>query len=329
MFPNGLSMLWESVEPRGALKSRFGLDSFDDAVSWLTKVLAEVWALEVDECERIIISDNNAIAWVRTDREELVLKWSRAQEQFAKFAATAELIHALHTQGVPVAPPLPSVDGELRVIISSGPWPLSMTVQPAIDADLLDTTDETAVRAAGACLATLHRAFAVHQDSRLTGRVFATQQDSRLTGSEQSLHQRIETWLEFHDAGLAPVASGRLRDQLPSLPPIDVEPQLIHNDYRGSNVLTKGSEVVAVLDFDDVGRDYCVIDLANAFVLLGTHFTAWQPTPAGVREIFLEGYQSVRPLSPIERQWLEVLVLWRGITAIPPGDDPAGWANAV
>jgi len=321
-------MLWESTEPQGALRDRFGLDSFDEAVSWLTKVLSEVWAIEAVACERIIISDNNAIAWVRTDQavltdqEGLVVKWSRAQEQFDKFAATAELIDALHAQGVPVAPPRASVDGELRVIVNSGPWPLSMTVQPAIEADLLDTSDETAVRAAGACLATLHHALATHQDSRLTGRTTGSEQ-------EQSLHQRIETWLESHDAGLAPAASERLRDHLTSLPAIDVEPQLIHYDYRASNVLTKGSEVVAVLDFDEVGRDYCVIDLANAFVLLSTRFTKWQPTPAGVRETFLDGYQSVRPLGPLERQWLEVLVLWRGITAIPPGDDPAGWANAV
>jgi len=319
-------MLWESVEPRGALRERFGLDSFDEASSWLTKVLSEVWAVEAVACERIIISGDNAIAWVRTDQavltdqEGLVVKWSRAQEQFDKFAATAELIDALHGQGVPVAPPRASVDGELRVIVDSGPWPLSMTVQPAIEADLLDTTDETAVRAAGACLATLHEALATHQDSRLTGRAWAAPEQ------EQSLH-RMETWLESHDAGLAPAASERLREHLTSLPPIDVEPQLIHNDYRASNVLTKGSEVVAVLDFDEVGRDYCISDLANPF--FGTHFTKWQPTPASVREVLLEGYQSVRPLGRIERQWLEVLVLWRGIQAIPPGDDPAGWANAV
>ena len=163
----GLSMLWESTDPRRALQERFRLDSFDDAVSWLSKGLAQAWAIDVEVCDRILISDNNAIAWVRTDQGPLVAKWSRAQDQFAKFTAIAELLQALHKQGVPVAPPLTSVDDQLRVIVDSGSSPLSMTVQPQIDGDLLDTTDETAVRQAGACLANLHSALAIHKDSRL------------------------------------------------------------------------------------------------------------------------------------------------------------------
>ncbi|WP_328992795.1 phosphotransferase [Kribbella sp. NBC_01245] len=311
-------MLWESVEPGSALQERFGLDSFDEAVSWLTKVLAEAWAIDVLACDRIIISDQNAIAWVRTDQGALVAKWSRAQEKFARFTVIADLLQALRTQGVPVAPPLPSVDGQLRVVTYSGSSPLSMTVQPEVDGDLLDTTDEIAVHQAGASLATLHGALAVHRDGRL---IEANQ--------PLDLRQRIETWLDHGDAGVAPAASARLRDQVASLPQIDSEPQLIHNDYRASNILTAGSAVVAVIDFDEVTWDYCVRDLANTFVLLSTRFTRWQPTPASVRNTFLEGYQSVRPLTLLEHQWLQALVLWRGITAIPAGDDPAGWANAL
>ncbi len=94
-----------------------------------------------------------------------------------------------------------------------------------------------------------------------------------------------------------------------ALPRLDSQPQLIHNDYRASNVLTSGSEIIAVLDFDEVALDYCVSDLANASVLLGTRFTNWQPTPARVRDTLLDGYQSVRPLNGLERQWLHALVL--------------------
>lgn len=195
-----------------------------------------------------------------------------------------------------------------------------MTVQPQIDGDLLDTTDEAAVRQAGACLAILHGALAIHRDSRLI---------EVAPGQSLDLRQRIETWLEFEDAGTAPTASGKLRDQIASLPQIDSEPQLIHNDYRASNVLTAGSEILAVIDFDGVAWDYCINDLANAFVLLSTRFTNWQPTPASVRDTLLEGYQSVRSLTRLEHQWLQALVLWRGIKAIPAGDDPAGWKNAL
>jgi homoserine kinase type II len=311
-------MLWESTEPRSALQERFGLDGFDETGSWLTKVLAESWAIDVQGCDRIIISGDNAIAWVRTNRGALVAKWSRAQDQFAKFAATADLIHALHRQGVPVAPPVASVDGQRRVIMDS----LSITVQPRIDGELLDTTTDAAVRRAGACLARLHGALATQRDSRLTGL-------GRHTGGSLDLRRRIETWLQQEDTGMAPAASARLRDQLGSLPEIDSEQQLIHNDYRASNILTSGSEIIAVLDFDEVALDYCVSDLANAFVLLGTRFTNWQPTPARVRDALLNGYESVRSLTRLEHQWLHALALLRGIQAIPPGDDPAGWASAL
>jgi homoserine kinase type II len=321
MFPTGLSMLWESTEPRSALQERFGLDGFDEAGSWLTKVLAEAWAIDVQRCDRIIISGDNAIAWIRTNRGALVAKWSRAQDHFVRFAATADLVHALHRQGVPVAPPLASVDGQYRVIIGS----LSMTVQPEVDGELLDTTDDTAVRRAGACLARLHSALATQRDSRLT-------ESARHRGGSLDLRRRIGTWLQglqHEDNGMAPAASARLSDQLASLPQIDSEPQLIHNDYRASNILTSGSGITAVLDFDEVALDYCVSDLANAFVLLRTRFTNWQPTPASVRDALLDGYQSVRSLTRLEHRWLHALVLLRGIQAIPPGDDPAGWARAL
>lgn len=183
-------MLWESTQPRSALKERFGLDSFDEAGSWLTKVLAEAWAIDVQVCDRIIISGDNAIAWVRTNRGALVAKWSRARDQFVKFAATADLIQALHKQGVPVAPPLASVDGQHRVIIGS----FSITVQPHIDGELLDTTADTAVRRAGACLARLHGALATQRDSRLT-------EMGRHTGGSLDLRRRIETWLQHETPG--------------------------------------------------------------------------------------------------------------------------------
>jgi Ser/Thr protein kinase RdoA (MazF antagonist) len=193
----------------------------------------------------------------RSRQGALVAKWSRAQDQFVRFTAIADLLQALHKQGVPVAPPLAWVDAQHRVIIHSGSSPLSMTVQPQIDGDLLDTTDETAVRQTGACLATLHSALAIHRDSRLI---------EVAPGRSLDLRQRIETWLELEDAGTAPTASARLRDQIVSLPQIDSEPQLIHNDYRASNILTAGSEILAVIDFDGVAWDYCINDLANAFV---------------------------------------------------------------
>jgi hypothetical protein len=67
-----------------------------------------------------------------------------------------------------------------------------MAVQPHIDGDLLDTTDEAAVREAGARLASLHRALAVHRNGPLT---------EVEPGRTVDLHRRIDTWLAFEDRG--------------------------------------------------------------------------------------------------------------------------------
>lgn len=318
MFPMGLSMLWESTDPQQALQERFGLDSFEAAVGRLTRALEQIWAIDVRACDRIIISASNAIAWIRTDRAALVAKWSRARDQFDRFTAIADLLQALHHRGVPVPPPLAAADGRLRVIVDSGSVPLSMTVQPLIEGDLLDTTDASAVRQAGACLASLHRALAVHPDGPLID-----------TTPPPDLRLRMAKWLEREDPGTAPGASTRLRDQLGALPPLDSAPQLIHNDYRASNIIMARSQVRAVIDFDEVGWDHCVKDLANSFVRLGTHFRHWQPTPASVRRSLLEGYESVRPLTPSEHRWLDAIALWYGIQAVPIGADPAGWGKAL
>jgi aminoglycoside phosphotransferase (APT) family kinase protein len=103
----------------------------------------------------------------------------------------------------------------------------------------------------------------------------------------------------------------------------------VHNDFRAANILTRRSRVVAVLDFDEVAWTHPVADLAKAGVYLGTRFRDWRPTPAAARAELRAGYESVRPLEPVERRWFDVLVLWYGICAVPGPVDPAGWAEAL
>jgi Ser/Thr protein kinase RdoA (MazF antagonist) len=75
--------------------------------------------------------------------------------------------------------------------------------------------------------------------------------------------------------------------------------------------------------------DHPVSDLAKANVYLGTRFRNWRPTPSPVREQLRAGYESVRPLTPLESRWLEALTLWQAILAIPHSHDPAAWARAL
>ncbi|WP_041289817.1 phosphotransferase [Kribbella flavida] len=323
MLPSGLSMLWEPVEPEGALRERFGLLGFDGASDWVAEVLAEVWGIAVEGCDRVVISDANAIVWMRTEQGRLVVKWSRAEQRFEELAASARLLGALAARGVPVAAPVPAVDGRTRVVLGGPSGKLSVAVLPEIDGDWLDVGDEAAVHAAGACLASLHHALAEYADADPAVSHGAT------GDSGEDLRERLTKWLATDDRGVTLAASQRLAAAVAALPPLDTREQLVHNDYRAANLLTRDSAVVGILDFDEIARQHPVHDLAKAFVYLSTLFTEWKPTAPGVRRTFLAGYESVRRLSPAEHAWLETLALWVGIQAVPTGDDPAGWAKAL
>lgn len=317
MLPLGLSMLWESVEPEVALKERFGFGSLDEVSGWASAALDETWGVTVSTCPRMVISDQNAILWVTGGQGDLVVKWSRARERFARLDASTRLLRALADQGVPVAAPLAAVDGLDRVVLDGPAGALSVTVLPELVGDWLDVTDEAAVRSAGAALARLHQALGTIRE------------DDAPPSDDAGLLGRIEQWLADDDPGLAPEGSRRLADLLPGAPELDDEPQLVHNDFRAANILTRDSTVVGVLDLDEVTVKHRVSDLAKASVYLGTRFTAWRPTSAEARRALRAGYESVRPLGRAEARWFEILVLWHGLHAIPGENDPAGWASAV
>ncbi len=317
MLPLGLSMLWEPVDPQAALRERFGFDSLATVTDWASVVLAETWGISVGTCSRMVISDHNAIVWMDSDRGDLVVKWSRARERFAGLDASTRLLRTLAAQGSPVASPLATVDGLDRVTRDGPSGPLSVTVLPELTGTWLDVADHAAVRSAGACLAEVHGALgACHPDASMPGRA-------------PELRERLDAWLAKADRGFAPEASRRLEDLLARAPELDDEPQLVHNDFRAANILTAGSKVTAVLDFDDVVVDHRVNDLAKACTFLGAWFTDWRPTPIAARQALCAGYGSVRPLDPAEERWFEILVLWQGLQAIPGENDTAGWTAAV
>lgn len=309
-------MLWESADPERALRERFGVDGLDGAARWLTAVLAEHWGLVVHSLPRLMLSDHNAIAWVTTDRGPLIVKFSRAQNQFAHLSATTHLLTFLAARGIPVAEPLPARGGTVRLEANGPAGPLSLAVLPEIDGDWLDVTDLRAVHNAGARLAALHNALTNADLPELPHE------------APRPLPARVTKWLESNDPGRAPEASARLAQLIADLPAPEDSPQLIHGDYRAANLLVRGGTIAAVLDFDEVRRDHRVADLAQASTYLATLFRNWGPTPAPARAALRAGYESVRPLSPLESRWLEVLTLWMGIAAIPPRE-VGHWAAAV
>ncbi|WP_231930507.1 phosphotransferase [Friedmanniella luteola] len=311
-----LEMLWEAADPRDALMTRFGFPAGAAAGRWVATALAERWGVRVDSCERIVMSGHNALAWVGTPGARLIAKWSVVPERFPRLAGLARLLVWLEGRGLPVSAPVATPEGHHQVELDGA----SVGVQREVAGDLLDTTDEREVRAAGAVLARLHAALAVYPEAdRIPG----------VAGRSAGLTDELTGWLDAVPDHVPAAARDALRRLVAEAPGEPLPVQLVHGDFRSANVLCVGPAVAAVLDFEEARLDHRVVELARSAVLLGTRFRDWGPVSAEVRTWFLDGYASVSPLTPTEAAWWDALVAWHSVAMMPRDGDPTGWGPAA
>jgi homoserine kinase type II len=114
-----VEMLWEPSDPDRALADRFGFRDGVSAAGWVAAILHQHWGIRMESCDRIVISDRNALAWVMTSSERLLMKWSVAPDRFSRLSQIAQLTRWLHRQGLPVSPMVPSEEGALQVEIGA------------------------------------------------------------------------------------------------------------------------------------------------------------------------------------------------------------------
>jgi homoserine kinase type II len=311
-----VEMLWEAEDPAKVLRARFGLADPAAACRWVTDTLTRRWGVQVDSCERIVMSDRNALAWVGTPGGRMIAKWSVASERFPRLAALARLTVWLDGQGLPVSAPLATSDGHHQLEVDGA----SLCLQQVVRGDLLDTRKQEEVRAAGAVLAHLHAALASFPDAgRIPG----------LAARPTTIATEIAGWLDAVPDQVPGTARDALRRMVADAPEGVLPSQLVHGDFRSANVLCFGSKVAAVLDFEEARLDHRVVELARSAVLLGTRFRNWGPVSAEVRSWFVDGYQSVSPLGEVESAWWEVLVAWSSWAMVPAAEDPTGWRSAA
>jgi homoserine kinase type II len=84
-------MLWEPVDPADALTERFGFADAVSAVSWMGDALWDTWAIAVDDCDHVVMSAGNLLAWITSDGGRLIAKWSVVTWLFPRLADTAAL----------------------------------------------------------------------------------------------------------------------------------------------------------------------------------------------------------------------------------------------
>lgn len=311
-----VEMLWEATDPSAALRDRFGFSDAAEAAAWVGSTLKEVWGLRVDSCDRIVMSDGNAMAWVSTSRAPMLAKWSVAPDRFSRLDTLAGLTAWLDDRGLPVSAPVAALDGRFQVEASGA----SMCLQKQIQGELLDVSGLDRVRYAGAVLARLHAELSTypHTDD-LPG----------LSAPTHSLSAQIAGWLAGAPEHVPPGALRALRLMHANAPSDALPTQLVHGDYRSANILCRGNEIAAVIDFEEARLDHRVVELARSAVLLGTQFHHWGPVSAPVRTALLDGYGSESQLSEGEAQWWTILVLWISLLMVPQGDDPTGWGASA
>lgn len=265
-----VEMLWESAQPDHELMKRFGFRDATAAEAWVAEVLERYWELDMARCDRIVISDRNAMAWIEAGDRRLIVKWSSLPQRFAHLEDAARLVAWLDAQGLPVAAPLAAIDGRLLVELGNDargrlrsrlPLPGSrflLGILPVVEGELLAVGDPKQLDDAGRMLATLHRALAAYPGN-VSGR-------GRFAGS-----------------------------------------QLVHNDFRSANILHDGADITAVLDFEEVTYDARVADIAKSAVLLATRYRDWGPTTEAERASYVQAYDrhAADPLTEPERRDLE------------------------
>lgn len=103
------------------------------------------------------------------------------------------------------------------------------------------------------------------------------------------------------------------------VPALDVLPrQIVHGDFHPHNVLADDAgAITGVIDFGDIARTARVCDVG---VALGYLVPAEGPMDA-VRSAFLDGFESVVPLSDAEREVIPGLVVGRQIQRIVINDE--------
>lgn len=314
-----VEMLWETGDPAEVLADRFGLTDADAAQAWLAGLLRRDWGIDISRCQRIVMSDQNALAWLATPSGTLVAKWSVDRERFARLSVLADLTQWLAERGAPVSALVHALDGSSYV----QPDGALLVLQRAIEGDHLDVANLGQVRAAGAVLARLH--------GHLGRYPRADELRPASPAPEGSLAERVTAWLESGQQHIPTPLLAAMRELIDAAPTEPMPTQLLHGDFRAANVLCAGSQVLAVIDFDEARFDPAVDELARSAVLLGTLFRSWGPVTSQVRAEFLAGYASERRLSADEVRWWGILVGWYSLGMIPPDSahDTAGWRAAA
>ncbi len=273
----------------------------------LERQLREGWkepGLVVGDIEPIAEGHSGFTYWVDIDRasgrRRYVLRLSPPGARPAGPADVARqgrIMAALNAQGLPV-PAIPAVSTE--PVIDGRPFVL----MEAVDGERIETVGprEKPLEIATSAVEVLKRLHAVPVSA--TG-----------IGGEEPMPLRGEmmrwAWLMERAApdltGRAPELGGLLAEAVPA----ERDPTLVHGDYHMGNLLFRGPEVVAVLDWEIAQIGQPLLDLACLCVMVARRRFVGGTAPGGTIDLEIGDFVRLDGADPEEMRWYLALSLYK------------------
>ena len=269
--------------------------------------LADRYALEIADCRLLRAGTSVAVFRIITaDGVMVVRAQTRPNQQLAR---QHELLRLLAAGGLPVAPPVPTADGEDLVAIEGRTY----TIHRFLPGDHPAPADVDAARVAGDVLARLHvltRTSAAPAPNPRDG------MRERFLALAAKIPTRVAAVLGEPTLSRAHDDAAWLRDCVVRLTG-DLTDQrweglaraTIHGDLGASNMLVVRGALTGIVDFDLATRDLRAADIAIAI-----QYLARSPAEDGgllraaPAHALVEGYETVTRLSGTERRAVRDLV---------------------
>lgn len=256
----------------------------------------------------------NDLYLIEAEGVKLVLRISpTGWRSYEHLAAEIELLRFLHQHRISTPQPVPQKDGAYVQTLHApeGPrYAVLFTFVPGAPPD--EMTEGESYRF-GRAIAQLHIVTDGYPTDRAGFRFDPADMVDRPLGRLRPLFAEHQD--DFDYLVRMAADSKQAADRLPRKAP---EYGICHGDVNNSNVHFDGPDEWALLDFEYFGYGWRVFDIGaffdNQLFALGKTERA-----ESISDAFLEGYQSLRPLSPIELAVLPSFVMLRQIWLLGMG----------